>query len=161
MKFSYDMTYDAPPEDVAAMLADRAFREKVCESIRSRRWDVSVDGEGAGMKVVVDQTQKAVGIPSFAQRFVGDSIQVVQREDWGSTTAATLAIEIPGKPGRLDGTIRLAPHGDGTVETVSGELKVKVPVVGGRLEEMVAGLLRSALRAEENVGRAWLAAKAA
>jgi len=159
MKFSHDMTYDAPPEAVAAMLADRSFREKVCEAMHSLRWDVSVDGKGAGMKVVVDQTQKAVGIPSFAQKFVGDSIRIVQREDWSSATAASLVIEIPGKPGHLDGAVQLAPDGEGTVETVSGELRVKVPVLGGRLEEMVAALLHSALRAEESVGRAWLAAK--
>ncbi len=159
MKFSHDMSYDAPPETVAAMLADRTFREQVCEAMSSLRWDVSVDGEGSGMKVVVDQTQKAVGIPSFAQKFVGDTIQIVQREDWSSTTAATLVIEIPGKPGHLDGTVRLAPDGAGTVETVAGELRVKVPVIGGKLEEMVAGLLRSALRTEQKVGRAWLAAK--
>ena len=34
MKFSHQMTYDAPPADVAAMLADPAFREKVCVAMR-------------------------------------------------------------------------------------------------------------------------------
>jgi Protein of unknown function (DUF2505) len=159
MKFSHDMSYDATPEQVAEMLADRDFREQVCEAMDSTRWDVSVDGAGEGMEVVVDQTQKAAGIPSFAKKFVGDKIQIIQRESWSSETAATLEIEIPGKPGHLKGGIRLAVDGKGTVETVSGDLKVKVPVVGGKLEDLVASLLRSALRTEEKVGRAWLSAK--
>jgi hypothetical protein len=159
MKFSHDMTYDATPEAVAEMLADRTFRERVCEAMESTRWDVSVDGAGEGMEVVVDQTQKAAGIPSFAKKFVGDKIQIIQRESWTSQTAAGLEIEIPGKPGHLKGQIRLAVDGDGTIETVSGDLKVKVPVIGGKLEDLVASLLRSALRTEEKVGRAWLAGK--
>jgi hypothetical protein len=161
MKFTHDMSYDAPPEEVAAMLADRDFREKVCEAMDSSRYDVSVDGEGAGMKVVIDQTQPARGIPSFAKKFVGDSIQIVQRESWSSTTAASLLLEIPGKPGSLDGAIALRADGQGTVETVSGEVRVKVPVIGGKLEGLVADLLKSALRSEQKVGRAWLAAQKA
>jgi hypothetical protein len=159
MEFSHDMSYDAPPEEVLKMLADRSFREQVCEAMESTRWDVSIDGAGEGMDVVVDQTQKAAGIPSFAQKFVGNSIQIVQRESWTSDTAADLDLEIPGKPGYLKGQIRLAVDGEGTVETVSGDLKVKVPVVGGKLEDLIAGLLRSALRTEEKVGRAWLSGK--
>ena len=76
MRFSHEMHYDAAPEEVATMLADRTFREKVCEAMDSTRFDVSVDGEGEGMEVVVDQTQKAAGIPSFAKKFVGDAIQI-------------------------------------------------------------------------------------
>ena len=72
VKFSHEMSYDASPEEVAAMLADRDFREQVCKAMDSTRHDVSVEGAGTGMKVVVDQTQPARGIPSFAKKFVGD-----------------------------------------------------------------------------------------
>ena len=47
---------------------------------------VRIDGAGPGMKVVVDQTQPAHGIPSFAKKFVGDEIQIVQRESWTNET---------------------------------------------------------------------------
>ena len=36
------------------------------------------------MTVLVDQTQPANGIPSFAKKFVGDEIQIVQREEWSA-----------------------------------------------------------------------------
>ena len=71
MKFSHRMTYDATPADVLAMLADPAFREKVCVAMHATRRDVSIDGAPETMKVVVDQTQPAEGIPSFVQRFRG------------------------------------------------------------------------------------------
>jgi hypothetical protein len=156
MRFSHDLTYDASPDDVLAMLADSAFREKVCTAMHAVRRDVSVDGAGAGMDVVVDQTQPAKGIPSFAKKFVGEEIRVVQREEWTGADAASLVLEIPGKPGSFRGTIALAADGTGTVESVTGDVKVKIPVVGGRLEGLIGDLLRAALETEERVGRAWL-----
>jgi hypothetical protein len=157
MKFAHDLTYDAPPAAVLEMLADPAFREKVCEAVQGRDRDVSITGAGAGMTVRVDQTQPARGIPSFATKFVGDQIQIIQHESWRTPTSATLELEIPGKPGAFAGTIALVAAGAGTTETVSGEVKVKVPLIGGRLESLVGDLLRSALKAENRVGRAWLA----
>jgi carbon monoxide dehydrogenase subunit G len=157
MKFSHTMTYDAPPADVQAMLADPVFREKVCAAMNAVRHDVSIDGSGKGMKVVVDQTQPAQGIPSFAKKFVGDEIRIVQRESWKDESKASLTVEIPGKPGDFKGDIDLDDDGDGTKETVAGEIKVKIPMVGGKLEGLIGDLLRSALKSEERVGRAWLA----
>ena len=157
MKFSHQMTYDAAPADVHAMLADPQFREKVCAAMHSVRHDVSIDPSGEGMKVVVDQTQPANGIPSFAKKFVGEEIRIVQREIWSNASASSLVVEIPGKPGDMQGDIALGANGQGTVETVSGDIKVKLPMVGGKLEGLIGDLLRSALRTEERVGRAWLA----
>ena len=155
--FSHDLSYDASPEAVAVMLADPAFREQVCEALHVLRHDVSVQGAGAGMTVVVDQTQPAQGVPSFAKKFVGDEIRIVQRETWRDTTNADLDIEIPGKPGTMTGGITLVGDAARTVETVTGDIRVKLPLVGGRIEGMVADIFRAALRAEEKVGRAWLA----
>ena len=157
MKFSHQMTYDAPPTEVRAMLADPAFREKVCVAMHATRHDVTVEESGSGMTVLVDQTQPANGIPSFAKKFVGDEIQIVQREEWGGATSSSLLVEIPGKPGALNGSIALAADGGRTVETVSGDIKVKIPMIGGKLEGLIGDLLSSALKAEQRVGRAWLA----
>ena len=159
MKYSHQMTYDASPAEVRAMLADPAFREKVCAAMKATRHDVSVEESGSGMTVLVDQTQPANGIPSFAKKFVGDEIQIVQREEWGGATSSSLLVEIPGKPGALNGSITLAADGGRTVETVSGDIKVKIPMIGGKLEGLIGDLLTSALRTEERVGRAWLAGK--
>ena len=159
MRFSHDLEYDAAPEAVAAMLADPAFREQVCDALHVLRHEVSVQGAGAGMTVVVDQTQPAGGVPSFAKKFVGDEIRIVQRERWRDTTNADLDIEIPGKPGTMQGDITLVGDGTHTVQTVAGDIRVKLPLVGGRIEEMVGDIFRAALRAEQRVGAAWLASQ--
>lgn len=161
MRFSHRISYDAAPERVRAMLTDPTFREAVCRSMQASRQEVSVQPASAAgsadadAAVVVDQTQPARGIPSFASRFVGDEIRIVQRESWAGTSAE-LAIEIPGKPGTFAGRIELAASGAGTVESVTGELGVRVPLVGAKLESVVAELFTAALRAEERVGADWL-----
>ena len=155
-RIQHDLTYDAPVADVAAMLADPAFREEVCDYQRVISKEVTVDRRGEGMDVVIDMVQPARGIPSFAQKFVGDTINIVQSESWSSPTRGDITVTIPGKPGDMSGTAVLAESGGGTVETVDLTVKVNIPLVGGKLEGLIAGLLEKALVAENTVGRDWL-----
>jgi hypothetical protein len=155
-RIRHELTYDAPVEAVAAMLADPAFREEVCDYQRVISRKVTITPSGGGMDVVIDMVQPARGIPSFAQKFVGDSINIVQSESWSSPTAGEITVAIPGKPGEMSGTARLEPSGSGTVETVELTAKVNIPLVGGKLESLIVGLLEKALVAENTVGREWL-----
>jgi hypothetical protein len=156
-KIRHELTYDAPVEDVAAMLADPAFREEVCDYMRVISREVTITRSGAeGMEVVIDMVQPARGIPSFAQKFVGDTINIVQTESWSSPTRGAITVTIPGKPGEMSGTAILSESGSGTVETVEMTVKVNIPLVGGKLESLIAGLLEQALVAENTVGREWL-----
>jgi len=157
MHFHQELEYDASPAEVYAMLSDPAFREAVCEAGDSVRHQVSISPDGEGMSVSVDQVQPAAGIPSFAKRIVGDEIEILQREEWSSPHDATLDVSIPHKPGHLKGKITLRENGSGTLETVDAEIKVHIPMLGGKLEKLISDLLSSALRSEHRVGKAWLA----
>lgn len=157
MRFEHTLRYDASPEEVFAMLGEAVFRERVCEAQHVTECTATVDGVDDTMSVMVDQKRPSEGIPSFAKKFVGDTIHIQQREEWSSATDAKLDVSIPGKPGHLKGTITLRADGDGTVETVSGDLKVSIPLLGGKIEVLIAELLEHALQAEHRVGTAWLA----
>ncbi len=152
----HEMPYDAPVETVAAMLADPAFREEVCRSQGSTRIDVSVDVDGDTKDVRIDQWMPTAGVPSFAKRIVGDETNIVQTEAWSSPTLGDITVTIPGKPGDMTGTATLVEDGAGTVETVELTIKVKIPVVGGKLEGLIGDLLLKALKAEHKVGRGYL-----
>lgn len=157
MRFEHTLRYDAAPEEVFAMLGEAVFRERVCEAQHATEATAEVDGVDDTMTVQVDQKRPAEGIPSFARKFVGDTIHIVQREEWSSATDASLDVTIPGKPGHLKGTITLRAEGGGTVETVAGDLRVAIPLVGGKIEVLVGELLEHALETEQRVGNAWLA----
>jgi hypothetical protein len=159
--FSHEMRYDgATPEQVHAMLADPAFRARVCEYQRYQRHDVTITPSGEGMSVHVDQHRPADEVPGFARKFIGDEINIVQTEQWSSPTDAALEVAIPGKPGEMKGTVHLAGDATGTTETVAVNVKVGIPLVGGKIEGLIADMLVKALRAENKVGRQWLAEQA-
>ena len=155
-RLKHELTYDAPMAEVAEMLADASFREEVCEFQGVKRAMVSIDSDDNGMEVTIDQVQAAHGIPSFAKKFVGDEINIVQQEYWSSPTEGDITVTIPGKPGEMKGTARLAESGGVTTETVDLTVKVNIPLVGGKIEGLIADLLLKALKAENKVGRDYL-----
>ena len=76
---------------------------------------------------------------------------------WLDTTTGSLSIESPGKPTSASGTIRLEPSGAGTTEVVELDIKVKVPLIGGKLERLMAEKVAAGMDVEHTVGVAWLA----
>lgn len=89
MKFRHEITYDAPLDQVFAMLADAGFRRTSADAMGMVSADVTADG-------------------------------------------------------------------DRTVERFEGEAKVKVPLVGGKLESLLADLFRAGMDKEHAAGVAWL-----
>jgi hypothetical protein len=108
------------------------------------------------MEVVVDQVQAAKGLPSFATRFVGDEINIVQKETWHGSAGGEVEVTIPGKPGQMAGTVTLRDVDGTATETVDLEVKVGIPLVGGKIEGLIGDLLLKSLKVENSVGRAYL-----
>lgn len=157
MKFRTELSYDAPPADVFAMLSDPAFRERVCEAQKTVSHDVSVEVAGAGMTVTVETEQNTAGLPSIAKKIVGDTTRAVLKETWKDGSGGTVEITAPGKPTNAAGTVRLLEAGAGTTELVELEVKVKVPLIGGKLEALMAETIKDGYDVEYVVGRDWLA----
>jgi hypothetical protein len=152
-KLTKRLTYDAPAEAVAAMLDDPAFREAVLERQHVLRGTVDIDGD----VVTIEQVRSADDIPPVARSFVGDEIVIVQTETWTGPTGATLELAIPGKPGHAAGTLLLSESGGTTTETVELGISVRIPLVGGKIEAMIADIVAHALDKEHEVGVEWLA----
>ena len=156
-RLQHDLTYDAPADAVTAMLADKAFREEVCDFIGVTRKSVVVEPVGEGMHVTIDQWQPTGRVPSFAKKFVGEEVNIVQREIWTNPLLGDIAVTIPGKPGDMNGTARISEAHGVTTESVDMTVKVGIPLVGGKIEDFIAGMLLKALKAENKVGRDYLA----
>jgi hypothetical protein len=145
-------------EEVRAMLADPEFRKAVCTYQQVEDSAVSIEEYDDGsMTVDLERTYGTTLVPSFARKFVGATIDLVQREEWASPAEASFEVTIPGKPGEMSGGARLVQSGADAVQTVSMDVRVNIPFVGGKLEDLIAGLLRDAFRAENKVGVKWLA----
>ena len=161
MKFTHELTYDASPADVYAMLSDPAFREEVCRAQQVVSVDVTLTPrDSGGFHLLVDQVQDTAGLPSIARKITGDTTQAVVEEDWSSRSGGTVSVTSPGKPTSATGTAVLeavGPGSAGTREVVELDVKVKVPLVGGKLEALMAENIKKGLEVEQGVGTAWLA----
>ena len=145
-------------EEVRAMLGDPEFRQAVCTYQQVEDSGVTIEEYDDGsMTVDLERTYGTTLVPSFARKFVGATIDLVQREEWSTPTEATFDVSIPGKPGEMHGTARLVQNGADTVENIAMDVRVSIPLVGGKLEDLIAGLLKDAFRAENKVGLKWLA----
>ena len=156
-RLRHDLTYDAAMVDVAAMLADPEFREEVCEQQHVLRALVSVDADEDGMEVTIDQVQAATGRPVVRE-------EVRRRRDQHRPDAR------PGRPrprARSGDHPRQARRDERqhpararptacTTETVDLDIKVGIPLVGGKIEGLIADLLLKALKVENRVGRDYL-----
>ena len=156
MKMRHEISYDAPLGDVYAMLADPDFRQASAAVMGVISADVTITPKGEGMSVHIDQVQPTEGVPGFAKKFAGKTTRAVQTEEWGSPAGGSITIETPGKPTSIKGTLTLSETGGRTTETMEAEVKVKVPLIGGKLESLMADLVAQGMDKEQGAGEAWL-----
>ncbi len=156
MQLSRVLPYDAPPQEVFAMLADPAFRERVAAAQEVVSVAVTLTPAGDGIVLVIDQVQDTAGLPAIAKKIAGDTTRAVVREEWSGPDGGTVEITAPGKPTRASGTVRLEADGAGTRHVLDLDVTVKVPLVGGKLEKLMSDNIDAGLTVEHSVGTAWL-----
>ena len=152
MLLTHSVRYDASVDDVRAMLTDPAFREKAAWSQGATTVTVAVDGG----QVRIDMVSPNTDVPAFARKIAGETVHAIQTEEW-SGHSATFAITTPGMPAGVTGTRTLVADGEGCVDSFEGEAKARIPLVGGKLEGLIADRLREGWDTEQGVGVAWLA----
>jgi hypothetical protein len=164
MQVSTHLRYSgATPVTVFAMLLDKDFQDRKCAATGAldHRVEITEYDDGSATIMTV-RTMPTDSLPELARSFVGATLSVRQTDEWQAPAPdgardGTLLVEIEGAPVRMTGTLRLAGEGAGAVESVDGDVKVRVPLVGGQLEKLVAPVILAATQVEERTGAAWLA----
>lgn len=162
MKISKTFEYAANPRDVFAMMADPAFQASKCEATHALKHTESVTPKGDQTEIVTRRVVPTDDFPDVAKRMVGPRIAVTETLIWsrasvdGSRTG-TVHLAIGDAPVSMNGTVRLAPSPAGTRIDIEGELKAKIPLVGGAIEKAAAPSILSAIDKEHEVGQQWLA----
>lgn len=161
MKISATFDYAATPHDVFAMLVDEEFQARKCVATGALSHSVSVRAQDERTVIVSNRELPTDGFPDFVKSLVGATLAVTETQDWGpagpdGARQGRLTVDITGAPIDLAGTLSLTPSGQGSVESVDGELKARIPLIGGKIEKAAAPAIESAIRAERETGQAWL-----
>ena len=164
MKISATIDYAATPHHVFAMLADVAFQTRKCAATGALSHTVSISAQGDRTIIVSSRDLPTDDFPAFIKSLVGATLAITETQDWGPAATdgarqGTLTVDIAGAPIDLDGTLSLAPAGQGSVETIQGDLKARIPLFGGQIEKAAAPAIESAISTEREIGQAWLATR--
>ncbi len=146
---------DTTVEVVAALASNPEYRAAVATYQHAIRSSLAVDESGGKRVIRFEYAHGTERVPSFAKKLVGDEIPIQQQETWSGDKADVL-ITIPGKPGDMKGTITLEQRGADVAQIVDLTVKVSIPLIGGKIEDLIATLLAKAARAENRVGVKWL-----
>jgi uncharacterized protein YndB with AHSA1/START domain len=163
MELRVETDYPAAPEAVFALLRDKAFRAAVCEATHAITHTVEVEATGEHVVVRTTQVLPAI-IPDFVKKMVGETLEVEQTERWEPAQASgahsgAVSVKVTGQPAGMEGTRKLEASVNGTRGSVFGQVSVKVPFFGARIEPEIAAALKAAIDKEGEVARAWLAGR--
>jgi Protein of unknown function (DUF2505) len=154
MDISSRLEFGAAVDQVFAMLTDKAYLEEVCRASGSLTYEVSVSGDSTW-------TSRTLAAPASAVRFTGPQLTVIDETSWGAEEPdggrmAVVNLTVLGQPVTMKGSMRLAPNGAGSVVSLTGELKVAIPLLGKKLEQSAAPAVLAGFRTQQQVGNSWL-----
>jgi hypothetical protein len=110
--------------------------------------------------VVTSHLVHAAALPALVSQFHHGDVRIRREEHWqpvrDGRSAVTVGGAIAGAPVHLAGSGALAPAGDGARLTVTLSVEVKVPLVGGKIENFIGGQLVDLQNAEQRFTSVWI-----
>jgi uncharacterized protein YndB with AHSA1/START domain len=140
MRMHLEHHYDADVETVFALITDADFMARKYTAIASTNVAVDKSEEADGGCELVLKRTVTVDLPGFAKRVMTPSNTAIQTENWAAAAAdgtrvCTYRVEIQGMPSTVSGTVTLSADGDRTRQDIDADVKVSIPLIGGKLEK--------------------------
>ena len=156
MRFNTVHTYQHPIEAVFAALTDFELVAAKYEALGHA--DVQLvrrDENDDGSVTLVTTRVVPLELPGFAKKVLSPKQQVTQTDIWSEADSTgrrtgTFAVDAKGAPVGVRGELALTPDG-ATVctDTIDVTVECKVPLVGGKIADLVAKDTRRALDHEQ------------
>ena len=160
-RFSHSVHLGGPLEAVHTAYADEAYWADRLRTVGTARDSLdNLDVNGDSINVTVTQFIPETDIPELARKVLPGDLRLQRTVQYsgceGQTMLGTSRAEAAGGIGVITGEIESVAHGDATVDSVSGQVKVSVPLVGGKLEKLVVQHITGLFTAEYAHLNGWL-----
>lgn len=144
----------------AALTDERYWRERIAEvGGDDARLDKLEIGDGT-VSVEMEQAIPAEHLPSIVTKIRPGDLQIVRTEAWGpldgQRATGTVTARVTGMPGELTGTVTLSASGTGSTVELDGRVQVSMPLIGGRIEAVIADRITEILDHEDEFTARWL-----
>jgi hypothetical protein len=157
----YRSTLAFPAEKVFATMTDEEYlraRLRELGGPGSELLEHQVGPDGARYKLKQGLSEK--DLPPIVGKVMQGDLAIQRTETLRSTGPGAYGgdvdVAISGVPASASGTMRLADNGAGSEFEVHADVEVKVPLFGGKIEEIVAEQVRRLLEAETAFTVRWL-----
>jgi hypothetical protein len=157
----YRSTLAFPAEKVFAAMTDEEYLRARLREIGgpgSQLLDHEATPESA--RYELKQGLAAEDLPPIVGKVMNGDLAIVRTETLNRTAPGSYSgdvdVAIPGAPASASGTMTLADDGAGSLFEVHADVKVNVPLFGGKIEEIVAEQVRKLLEAETAFTIHWL-----
>jgi len=157
----YRSTLAYPAERVFAAITDEEYLQARLREIGgpgSALLDHEATPEAARYELRQGLSEK--DLPPIVGKVMNGDLAIVRTETLNRIQpgrySGDVDVAIPGAPASASGTMALAEDGDGSLFEVHADVTVRVPLIGGKIEEIVADQVRRLLEAETQFTVRWL-----
>ncbi len=149
MKFSHQHIIPAKPADVWSLTADPDFTKESYAKAKATH-EIIHHEKKDGKEINRIRVTFSESLPSFAAKIMGSSqlsYEQVETIDHGNRTNDWVIL-IPklGSKVKASGRFTIAPHGAQSARLIEGEVKVLIPLIGGKIEKHIAKQLEKSQR---------------
>lgn len=137
-KFTNVDSYDASVDQVWAMLSDRAYTEGKYAALAAENFEWITFNASEDALTLSSVRSVEANVPAAVKKVIGEKAVVTQTEKWtrsGDALSGTVEVLTKGAPGGITGTMSVKPQGAGVVWDLDFEIKVPIPLLGGKFEQ--------------------------
>ena len=155
--------YEGSVEQVHRAFSDQTYwLERLADSGADRATlDSMTVTDGGGIDVVTTQVLRRDRLPGVVTQFHPSDLSIVREETWSPVSdgraTAIVTGAIPGAPVTLSGTAVLASTDNGGSRLeFTAAVEVRIPLVGGKIENFIGNQLVELLIGEQRFTTAWI-----
>jgi hypothetical protein len=162
-RLSYSARYHHPAKTVYEALSSREFWDAQMEEFRKLTPQSDIESltvDDKGVDLVLKQVLPRSELPAIAQTVMKKDMIITRKEFLGpfdpENTKGTYDASIPAGPGSLTGWQELFPTETGSTIRKTTEVKVYIPFINGKLEQLMLVNLVDLFRGEAEFTSGWI-----
>ncbi len=141
MSFTITHSYAKDSDILFRVLTDASYLVKKFEATGAKNVEVIECRERGGVFVITRKLDLPTNPPGFAKKFVKSTNTVIATDTWQSfdnpLKQGVFELDIKGVPISASGQIMLKPTKKGCDYIVVFEPKVRIPLIGGKIAQLV------------------------
>ncbi len=149
------------PATYAAVAGEAALRARLEQLGGHGAALLSYEESGTDLRYELRQGIRAENLPQAVRTLHKGDLLVTRTQTWrvsndGTGRQGNATVEVGGVPGEIAARTALLANGDKTVLRISGEVTMRVPLFGKKLEAVIAEQVTKLLEREAEFTAKWL-----